>query len=519
MNILISWIGRHDCESSTRQVEPFGPIESIVSSEKYHIDEIYGFYQARYVDDFDFDMRRYSAKLNKKYGCKVFSKAIDDDVKVSDIGEMHEILKKEITMYLHYKKSISRLFINTSSGTNAITVSLIMLGRTIYESTLLQTWADVAERKSGVEEVNFPFQISYDILRKQLPGDTQTKRAILYNNQSLNVIIGKCEKILDAKRDTIQYSIFDRNLLIVGESGTGKELFAALFKSSSIRDSKKFFAFNCANLSDQLAESELFGHKKGSFTDAKADKDGLFKTSDGGILFLDEIGELSENLQAKLLRVLEDGLVKPLGSNKYEKVDVRVIGATNSPQKLRLDLYYRLAEGVIDLPPLRERGKDSILIAEKILEITNDELKRITISRQGLQINYIPKSFDKSAYDFILSYPWSGNVRELKTVIKRCCILNADTIINEDTMQKECFKRFYANPDWGELQLPIRDDITCKLNGEFDLMSEMKKIKMKAINESIRINRNLTQAARSLGFKSLQAMKNHISSKARDNDE
>lgn len=181
MNILISWIGRHDCESSTRQVEPFGPIESIVSSEKYHIDEIYGFYQARYVDDFDFDMRRYSAKLNKKYGCKVFSKAIDDDVKVSDIGEMHEILKKEITMYLHYKKSISRLFINTSSGTNAITVSLIMLGRTIYESTLLQTWADVAERKSGVEEVNFPFQISYDILRKQLPGDTQTKRAILYN--------------------------------------------------------------------------------------------------------------------------------------------------------------------------------------------------------------------------------------------------------------------------------------------------------------------------------------------------
>lgn len=509
MNLLISWIGKHDCESSTRQVEPYGPIETILAKGGYSIDEVYAFYQYPYIDRYELNLRRYLNKIKENYHCSVNPIAIQDDLVTSDIGVMHKLMSDEVAKIHSTKRKTTALYFNTSSGTNAITVSLIVLGRTQYEATLLQTWTDETRKTSYVEEVNFPFSISIDVLQKQLPADTQMKRQILYGDVKGKEIIGECEAIKSAINDARKYAIFDRNVLITGESGTGKELIAQLFGDASARDSNRFFSFNCANLPDALAESELFGHVKGSFTDAKEDRLGLFKQAHKGTLFLDEIGELSHNLQAKLLRVLEDGIVKPIGSDKGEKVDVRLVSATNSPEKLRPDLFFRLSEGIIELPPLRNRGKDVLLIADKLLEDTNKELS-VLASKAKFSIVYQAKSFDKTAYEFIVSHQWEGNIRELISVVKRCCILDPDPVITAETLARESYKKRPSENYNSCIRFPISDELRVSIEGNCNLMSDIQKIKMEAIRESIEKSTSQSHAARKLGFKTLQAMQNHL---------
>lgn len=509
MNLLISWIGKHDCESATRRVEPYGPIETILAKGNHSIDEVYAFYQYPYIDRYELNLRGYLNKIKEKYNCTVYPIAMQDDLVTSDITVMHKLMSDEVAKILATKRKATALYFNTSSGTNAITVSFIILGRTQYDATLLQTWTDTPRKTSNVEEVNFPFSISFDVLQKQLPADTHMKRQILYGEVKGKEIIGECEPIKQAVHDITKYAIFDRNVLIAGESGTGKELFAQLYRDASARDIKRFFSFNCANLTDTLAESELFGHVKGSFTDAKEDRLGLFKQAHKGILFLDEIGELSHNLQAKLLRVLEDGIIKSIGSDKGEKVDVRLVSATNSPEKLRSDLFFRLSEGIIELPPLRNRGKDVILIADKCLQGTNKELS-VLATKARFSVAYEEKSFDKTAYDFILSYSWEGNVRELISVVKRCCILNPDPVITAETMARESYKKRPAAHDASCIRLPISEELRVSIEGNCNLMSDIQKIKLEAIRESIETSANQSHAARKLGFKTLQAMQNHL---------
>lgn len=509
MNILFSWIGKHDCESATRQVEPYGPIETILAKGGYSIDEVYAFYQYSYVDHYELNLRGYFSKIKDKYGCSVNPIVIQDDFVTSDIGVVHKLMNDEISKKLSTRSKVKALYFNTSSGTNAITVSLIILGRTQYEATLLQTWTNAERKTSDVEEVLFPFSISFDVLQKQLPTDTQIKRQVLYGKEESKEIIGECQTIKSAINDVGKYAIFDRNVLIAGESGTGKELFALLYRDSSSRESKKFFSFNCANLTDTLAESELFGHVKGSFTDAKEDRLGLFKQAHKGILFLDEIGELSHPLQAKLLRVLEDGIIKPIGSDKGEKVDVRLISATNSREKLRSDLFFRLSEGIIELPPLRNRGKDVILIADKCLQDTNKELS-VLASKAKFSVIYQKKSFDKTAYDFILSYSWEGNIRELISVVKRCCILNPDPVITSETMARESYKKRPSEINDLCIRFPISEEPRVSIEGNCNLMSDIQRIKIGAIRESIATSSTQTQAAKKLGFNTLQAMQNHL---------
>ena len=509
MNLLISWIGKHDCESATRQVEPYGPIETILAKGNHSIDEVYAFYQYSYIDRYELNLRRYLNKIKEKYNCTVDPIAMQDDLVTSDITVMHKLMSDEVAKILATKRKATALYFNTSSGTNAITVSFIILGRTQYDATLLQTWTDTPRKTSNVEEVNFPFSISFDVLQKQLPADTQMKRQVLYGDVRGKEIIGECEAIKSAINDVRKYAMFDRNVLITGESGTGKELFAQLYRDASARDNNRFFSFNCANLPDTLAESELFGHIKGSFTDAKEDRLGLFKQAHKGILFLDEIGELSHNLQAKLLRVLEDGIVKPIGSDKGESVDVRLVSATNSPDKLRLDLFFRLSEGIIELPPLRSRGKDVVIIADKCLEDTNKELSDLA-SKAKFSIVYQAKSFDKTAYEFIMSHQWEGNVRELISVVKRCCILSSDPLITADTLARESYKKRPTENNTSCIRFPISEQLRVSIEEKCNLMNDIQKIKLEAIRESIETSTSQSQAARKLGFKTLQAMQNHL---------
>ena len=222
------------------------------------------------------------------------------------------------------------------------------------------------------------------------------------------------------------------SVLILGESGTGKELVARAVHSKSDRAKGPFFALNCAALPKEILENELFGHEKGAFTGSTNEKPGAFEMASGGTIFLDEVAEMSPDIQVKLLRALETRMVRRLGGKKEIQVDIRIVAATNkdlqkalADGELREDLYYRLAVVQIDLPPLRERSQDVQLLA-------NEFLARYA-SQNGKKIT----DFDTPAWDWILSYAWPGNVRELKNAVERSVIMaRGDKIALFDIMPR-----------------------------------------------------------------------------------
>ena len=223
-------------------------------------------------------------------------------------------------------------------------------------------------------------------------------------------------------------------VLITGESGTGKELVARLIHNNSDRIKKPFVKINCAAIPDTLLESELFGHKKGSFTGASGDKIGKFELADTGTIFLDEIGDMNLNLQSKLLRVIQERQFEKIGCNKSVTVDVRIIAATNQNlQKMigegafREDLYYRLNVFPIKIPPLRERKEDIMPIAEHFIREFNREFKKNVVK------------ISDEMKDFILNYSFPGNVRELSNMIERAMILAKGNEININHFDKSDF--------------------------------------------------------------------------------
>lgn len=216
--------------------------------------------------------------------------------------------------------------------------------------------------------------------------------------------------------------------LLLGESGTGKELIARAIHKISGRNGK-LVPVNCAAIPEEILESELFGHEKGSFTGAVNSRIGRFQMADGGTIFLDEIGEMSPKLQVKLLRVLQEKIVEPVGSTRSISVDVRVIAATNKDLRrevkegrFREDLYYRLQVVPLELPPLRERGSDVMLLANYFMERTCD-----SFSQSVLQ-------FGAGVKECFMSYAWPGNVRELENLIERLAVLNEGSAVTENDL-------------------------------------------------------------------------------------
>ena len=234
------------------------------------------------------------------------------------------------------------------------------------------------------------------------------------------------------------------SVLLQGDSGTGKDLVAKAVHYGSRRAEAPFVAINCAAIPATLIESELFGYEKGAFTDAKARKEGLFEQAEGGTLFLDEIGELELGLQAKLLRVLEEGAFRRVGGLKDIPLDVRIVAASNrdlrsesEAGKFRLDLYYRLSVIQIDIPPLRERGEDILLLAEHYIKQFGERLK-LRRKIRGLS---------PEVADAFRRYAWPGNVRELRNVIERALILeDADVITPEYLPRDLAAEAGYAAP-------------------------------------------------------------------------
>jgi two-component system response regulator AtoC len=219
-------------------------------------------------------------------------------------------------------------------------------------------------------------------------------------------------------------------VLITGETGTGKELVARAIHQRSARREQLFVPLNCAAIPGELLESELFGHVKGAFSGAQADREGKFGAADGGTLFLDEIGDMDQRLQAKLLRALEEGVIEPVGSNRRRRVDVRVVSSTNRDLELairagqfREDLFYRLNVFRIHLPPLRERGEELEPLADAFLRKFGREL-----GRPGLRLA-------AAARAALRNYAWPGNVRELRNLMERAAVLASGDELSESALE------------------------------------------------------------------------------------
>lgn len=241
-------------------------------------------------------------------------------------------------------------------------------------------------------------------------------------------IIGKSKEIRDLIDITMQVAQSDISVLITGESGVGKEVFAQAIHNFSKRSGKELVSVNCGAIPESLLESELFGHKKGSFTGAVDDRKGYFEIADGGTLFLDEIAEMALTTQVKLLRVLETKEFMRIGSESVTKVDVRIIAATNKDlqrevdsKKFRNDLYFRLKAVTLNIPPLRKRRGD-------ILELTNHFVKNYS------SINNIPlPKLTNEATELLINYDWPGNIRELKNVIESAIALNKTGLLEAES--------------------------------------------------------------------------------------
>jgi DNA-binding NtrC family response regulator len=316
-------------------------------------------------------------------------------------------------------------------------------------------------------------------------------RRELQGKYGFHNIIGKSRKMLEIYRTIAKVAMTDSTVLIYGQSGTGKELIARAIHFNSPRREKQFVPVDCAVLSENLLESELFGHVKGSFTGAISTKPGLFEVADGGTVFLDEVGNISLSIQAKLLRVLQEGEFTPVGGTKAKKVDIRLIAATNKELEkmikegnFREDLYYRLNIVPIYLPPLKERQEDISMLAMHFLKEYADETgKRV-------------KTFTPEAIEKLMIYTWPGNVRELENVIERTVVMIDDEMVRPEHIilpgqkEKESLGDYVpiTSEELKEVKKKLREKVVEDIERTF------------VLNALERHNWNVTRAAEEVGM-------------------
>ena len=298
---------------------------------------------------------------------------------------------------------------------------------------------------------------------------------IIYVSKKMQMVIDRLRRI----------AATDATVLITGENGTGKEVIAQAIHQNSPRRSKRMVAINTGAIAENLVESELFGHVKGSFTDAVSDREGAFQYANGGTLFLDEVGDMPANTQIKLLRVLEENQITRVGDNKTIKVNVRLISATNRPLQgmieagtFRNDLYHRLKVVTVELPPLRDRLEDVVPLM--------DHFRKSFIRRHDKPTAHFTPAVTKRFF----SYDWPGNVRELRNFVETMVVLDTDGKLDVDDLPPELADEIVEDGD--ELQLPIQ--------GDSDLIGKpLGVIERWAIEETLRLtNDNRDEAAKIL---------------------
>jgi transcriptional regulator with PAS, ATPase and Fis domain len=413
---LIAWIGKtdHECAEGLHGKDA-GPIASALAGE-IRYDRVY------LLTNYEFERsKRFCSWLEARTGYR------DDQVDLYqvdlsspiDYGEIYSQVSANLVQ-AGLPQSDVELSFHLSPGTPAMAAIWIILAKTRFPAKLIQT-----SRERGVESVDFFFDLASDFLPEYLQRGRQ--RAERLNNAlkpsapEFSKIVHKSQVVADQVALARRMAAYEVPVLILGETGTGKELFAEAIHAVSPRAAKPFVAVNCGAIPPELANSELFGHKKGAFTGASSDRKGHFQEASGGTLFLDEVGDLPLDTQVRLLRVLQSDEVTPLGQSTPIKVNTRIIAATHrnlaadiQAGRFREDLFHRLAVGILRLPPLRERMGDMDVLIDHFMTVINADAKERPEAQH--------KEISLNARKILFMHPWPGNVRELYHTLLRASL-------------------------------------------------------------------------------------------------
>jgi transcriptional regulator with GAF, ATPase, and Fis domain len=374
-----------------------------------------------------------------------------------------------------------RLIFNSQLGGKAALVAPVRVGGQAF-GLLGFVWSEETAKPFEDHDValveGISDQIGTALERDQLSAEVMRLKSELHQRHS--EIIGQAPTIRRAIE--LAFNVADTNttVLIQGESGTGKELLANLIHYNSGRENKPYVKINCGAIPETLLESELFGHEKGAFTDARAQRQGRFEEADGGTLFLDEIGEMSLSAQVRLLRVLQDGELTRIGGKEVLKTDVRVIAATNidlekaiEDGRFRKDLYYRLSVFPITLPPLRERAEDIHLLVFHFLETYKEKTGRFV------------SGISKEALRALVNYEWMGNVRELENAIERAVIIASGRQIELDDLPEAISKKAFEAFAQARQERAKAASEGNSIGIEIELPSAMDEIEKKVIEATL----------------------------------
>ena len=434
------------------------------------------------IDDEEFITKSLKQHLEKE-GCEVFTSATGEDGLEIYKSDTPDIVILDLNMPgiggIETLKSLAKLsndvivIIITAHGDIETAVSAIKLGA-----------YDFVEKPFELDRISVLIRKAMETVH--LKREVNFLREEKFDAYSFNNIVGESKGMKEIITLAKKVSASDANtILIQGESGTGKSLLARAIHYHSQRASEPFVEITCTAIQESLIESELFGHEKGAFTDAKASKKGLFEVASGGTIYLDEIGDIKLSTQAKLLRALEERTFKRVGGLKDIKVNVRIVATTNKKDlegavkagDFRADLYYRLKVFPIFILPLRERKEDIIPLAmHHILRFNKEFRKNVT-------------SISPAAEKLLLNYPWYGNARELRNVDERICILEETDIVYPEHLPSEIIEYIDTKSE-GSASIDLPSEGLSLKNVEKDLISQALK----------KADSNQTKAAKLLGI-------------------
>ena len=372
------------------------------------------------------------------------------------------------------------------------TIPVIMITAYATVETSIQ-----ALRKGAYDMLTKPFEpeellyrVKNALKHNQLLAENNELKKKLAGNFSFDKIIGSSQKLKNILETVTKIAARDMPVLISGESGTGKELIAQAIHYNSPRRERRFMAINCGSLPESVLESELFGYKKGAFTGASSDREGIIEAADSGTLFLDEVGNLSTNVQKTLLRVLQEQEFMRIGDRFATKVDFRIISATNtdlldhvSSRTFREDLYYRLNVINIHLPPLRERREDIPLLAIHFMKELNQKY------------NTHIQGFTPETIKALVNFPWPGNIRQLSNVIEACMAVEIDDRISLSVATQFPHSTSPSNP------IPLTQDSSKEYAAEENYFNNLARFEKEYLIKLLHASRgNIEKAARQAGI-------------------
>ena len=488
---LVSWVGKtdHDCADGLNGAD-LGPVASAVKA-------LPAFDRIHLLTNYDYNRsKRYCTWLEEATGCVEAQLYHIDLTSPIDYADIYEKVTAELKQARLPSEDVELTF-HLSPGTPAMAAIWIILAKTRFPAKLIQT-----SREQGCQRVDFFFDLASEFLPEFLRRSSDRIKRLSDSSSvvaaEFDRIIHRCPEMNEQIQLARKIAAYDVPVLILGETGTGKELFAEAIHKASDKSSGPFIAVNCGAIPRELANSELFGHKKGAFTGADGSRPGHFREAEGGTLFLDEVGDLPLDSQVRLLRALQQYEITPVGESKPVKINVRIIAATHrnlgrdvAEGRFREDLFHRLAVGIMNLPALRERGEDlEVLIDYFLAKVNGDAAGKPEMQH---------KELSQEARNLLLLHAWPGNVRELYHTILRATIWSSCSVIEARDVERSLI--FIGRRDEGVLQRP--------LGKGFDLQVLLDDISRHYIARAFGAsNGKKKRAAELLGFSNYQTLSN-----------